>query len=97
MRVCVVGAGAIGGLVATKLHLAGEHVSVIDKGATLAAINDNGLRLEWDDGTVYEARINAHGEAADAGEQDLVILAVKAYDLEEVPAICVRYFTATLW
>ena len=32
MRVCVVGAGAIGGLVATKLHLAGERVSVIDKG-----------------------------------------------------------------
>ena len=84
MRVCVVGAGAIGGLVATKLHLAGEHVSVIDKCATLVAIRNSGLRLEWHDGTVYEARIEAYGRAADTGEQDLVILAVKAYDLEDV-------------
>ena len=84
MRVCVVGAGAIGSLIATKLHLAGEHVSVIDKGATLAAIKGNGLRLEWDDGAVYETRIDAYGGGADAGKQDLVILAVKAYDLDEV-------------
>jgi ketopantoate reductase len=80
----VIGAGAIGGLVATKLHLAGEHVSVIDKGATLVAIRNRGLRLEWNDGTAYEEKVNAYGRAAEAGKQDLVILAVKAYDLEHV-------------
>ena len=84
MRVCVIGAGAIGGLVATKLHLAGEHVSVIDKGATLVAIRNRGLRLKWRDGTTYEAKVDAYGRAAKAGKQDLVILAVKAYDLEHV-------------
>jgi ketopantoate reductase len=84
MKVCVVGAGAVGGLLATKLHLGGEHVSVIDKGATLVAIQNRGLRLEWQDGTIYEAKVDAYRHAADAGEQDLVILAVKAYDLEHV-------------
>jgi ketopantoate reductase len=84
MKVCVVGAGAIGGLVASKLHHAGEEVSVIDRGSHLIAIKNRGLRLRWQDGSVYEAKVNAYEAAADAGKQDLVVLAVKAYDLEHV-------------
>ncbi|MCW5681926.1 MAG: 2-dehydropantoate 2-reductase [Xanthobacteraceae bacterium] len=83
-RICVVGAGAIGGLLAAKFALAGEDVTVIDQGAHLAAIQKNGLKLEWHDGKVQTARMKAVNKAADAGKQDLVVLAVKAHYLEQV-------------
>jgi predicted RNA binding protein YcfA (HicA-like mRNA interferase family) len=50
MRVCVVGAGAIGGLLAARLHSAGEDVTVVARGAHLAAIRTNGLKLIAADG-----------------------------------------------
>jgi ketopantoate reductase len=84
MKVCVVGAGAIGGLLAVKLAFAGETVSVIDRGAHLSAIRSKGLHLHWQDGTIWKANVKAIDKAADAGEQDLVVLAVKAYDLPRV-------------
>ena len=84
MKVCVVGAGAIGGLLAVKLALAGETVSVIDRGAHLAAIRSKGLHLHWQDGTIWKANVKAFDRTAEAGEQDLVVLGVKAYDLERV-------------
>ena len=83
MKVCVVGAGAIGGLIAVKLALAGEDVSAIDQGPHLAAIKRNGLQLHWHDGTIWKANIKAFGKPVEAGEQDLVMLAVKAYDLQQ--------------
>ncbi|MBI4292208.1 MAG: 2-dehydropantoate 2-reductase [Betaproteobacteria bacterium] len=84
MRVCVVGAGAIGGLMAAKLGLAGNDVAVIDQGAHLAAIQNGGLKLEWHDGKVETAKVKAFDKAGDAGKQDLVILAVKAHFLDQV-------------
>ncbi len=84
MRVCVVGAGAIGGLLAAKLALGGHVVTVIDVGAHLAAIRDNGLKLIWEDGTEEVASLKAVETAAEAGPQDLIILAVKAHYLEQV-------------
>ena len=84
MRVCVVGAGAIGGLMAAKLAAAGNAVTVIDQGAHLAAIRKNGLTLIWEDGEELSASVTAVGSAAEAGPQDLVILAVKAHFLEQV-------------
>ena len=84
MKVCVVGAGAIGGLLAVKLALAGETVSVIDRDKHLAAIRSKGLHLHWHDGTVLKANVKAFDRAVDAGEQDLVVLGVKAYDLDQV-------------
>src|SRR5262249_52827989 len=84
MRICVVGAGAIGGLMAAKLGLAGNPVTVIDLGQHLAAIKSNGLKLEWHDGKVETARVKGVDKAADAGKQDLVILAVKAHFLDQV-------------
>lgn len=83
MRVCVIGAGAIGGTMAVKLALAGEDVSVIDRGAHLAAIRSNGLKLRWKDGAVFSAKVRAFDHAGDAGEQDLIVLGVKSYDLEQ--------------
>ena len=83
MRVCVVGAGAMGGMIAVKLALAGEDVSVIDRGAHLLAIKQDGLKLRWDDGAALTAEIAAFGKALEAGTHDLVVLAVKSYDLEQ--------------
>ncbi len=83
-RICVVGAGAIGGLLAAKFALAGEDVTVIDQGAHLAAIQKNGLKLEWHDGSVQTAKMKAVGKASEAGKQDLVVLAVKAHFLDSV-------------
>ncbi len=51
MKICVVGAGAIGGLMAAKFALAGEDVTVIDQGAHLAAIREKGLKLVLHDGS----------------------------------------------
>jgi ketopantoate reductase len=83
MRVCIVGAGAIGGLIAAKLSLGGESVSVIDRGLHLLAIQNRGLHLLWNDGNLLKATVEAYQSAVDAGEQDLVVLGTKAYDLEQ--------------
>jgi len=84
IRICVVGAGAIGGLMAAKLALGGNDVSVIDVGPHLAAIQTNGLKLEWHDGKVETAKVKAFDKMAAAGRQDLVILAVKAHYLDQI-------------
>src|ERR1700674_3126247 len=83
-KICVVGAGAIGGLLAAKFALAGEDVTVIDQGAHLAAIQRSGLKLEWHDGKVQTARMKAVNKPAEAGKQDIVVLAVKAHFLDQV-------------
>ena len=85
MKVCIVGAGAIGGLMGAKPALAGEQVTVIDQGAHLKAIQENGLKLIWEDGTEHVAEVAlATDKVEDAGQQDLIILALKAHYLEQV-------------
>ncbi len=82
MRICVVGAGAIGGVIASGLALkaAGVDTSVLARGATLAAIRSRGLRVQAPGGTVT-ATVTATDDAAGLGEQDVVIVAVKAQSL----------------
>ncbi len=77
MRICVVGAGAIGGFIASGLANAGTDTSVLARGATLRAIRERGLRVESADGTVT-ATVAASDDTAELGAQDAVILAVKA-------------------
>ena len=84
MKICVVGAGAIGGMMAAKLAAAGNEVSVVDQGAHLAAIRKNGLKLIWEDGSEIVAKVSATDSVKDCGKQDLVILAVKAHFLDQV-------------
>jgi len=85
MRVCIVGAGAIGGLMGAKLALSGEEVTVIDQGAHLEAIKENGLKLIWEDGTEYVAEVaKVTDNLEEAGEQDLIILGLKAHYLDQV-------------
>jgi ketopantoate reductase len=85
MKICVIGAGAIGGLMGAKLALAGNEVSVVDQGAHLAAIKKNGLKLIWEDGSEHVAKIaTATDDVTTLGKHDLVILALKAHYLEQV-------------
>jgi ketopantoate reductase len=79
-----VGAGAIGGLMAAKFALAGNEVTVIDQGQQLTAIQKNGIKLEWHDGKVQTAKVKAVNKPADAGKQDVIVLAVKAHFLDQV-------------
>jgi 2-dehydropantoate 2-reductase len=85
MRICVVGAGSIGGVIASALAGAGgaaADVCVLARGATLDAIRAGGLRVAWADGTgETAAKLPASADGAELGEQDLVILAVKAQSL----------------
>ena len=84
MRICVVGAGAIGGVAGASLALAGHDVTFIARGANRDAINARGLRVTYADGRVVTARPTATDDFARAGRFDLVILAVKAHQLGEV-------------
>ncbi len=85
MRICVVGAGSIGGLLGVMLAQAGEDVTLIARGTHLQAIREKGLRLIMNDGGEHHARhIHATNDMTSVGEQDLVILAVKAHQIEPV-------------
>ena len=84
MRIAVIGAGAIGGMLAVRLALSGQAVTVVDQGAHLEAIRANGLKLLHHDGREELARVRAVASCAEAGAQDLVFLALKAYVLEAV-------------
>ncbi len=85
MRICIIGAGAIGGLIGARLALAGEEVTLIDQGAHLAAIQKNGLKLIEEDGAErVVTNAVATGDVSEAGPQDIVFLAVKAHYLESV-------------
>lgn len=85
MKIAVIGAGAIGGLVGAKLALAGEDVSFIVRGANLDAIATNGIRLISAEGEEQVARnVKATDRYDQAGAQDIVVLAMKAHQVEAV-------------
>jgi 2-dehydropantoate 2-reductase len=85
MKIAIVGAGAIGGYVGVKLALAGEDVTFIVRGANLEAIRKRGMRLIMQDGSEHIAGgVHATDDYAEAGPQDLIILAVKAHQVEGV-------------
>lgn len=88
MRVCIVGAGAIGGYLGAKLALAGAELTLIARGAHLAAIERGGLRVEYADGAAPEVvrPALATADMAAAGTHDYVIVAVKAQSLPGLAA-----------
>jgi 2-dehydropantoate 2-reductase len=77
MRVCIVGAGAIGGFIGTRLAAAGTETSALARGATLAALQQHGWRMDSAQGAV-NAPVHAAEDAAKLGVHDLVVIAVKA-------------------
>ncbi|GAC1452755.1 MAG: 2-dehydropantoate 2-reductase [Vulcanimicrobiaceae bacterium] len=85
MKVAIIGAGAIGGYGGVKLALAGEDVTFIVRGANLSAIKRNGMKLVMADGSEHvAANVRATNDYDEAGPQDLVILAMKAHQVEAV-------------
>ncbi len=98
MRICVVGAGAIGGFMGAKLALAGEEVTLIARGPHLDAIRENGLKLIMDDGAEHVTRnCKARSELEEAGPQDVVILAIKAHQIEAVAPRLRALLARTPW
>jgi 2-dehydropantoate 2-reductase len=83
MKICVFGAGAIGGHVAARLAKGGADVSVVARGAQLAAIRENGLTVTYDDET-FNVAVAASDDPATLGRQDAVIVTVKAPALPSV-------------
>ena len=85
MRVCVVGAGAIGGLIGARLSAAGEDVSVLARGDHLASIRRDGLRLVEPDGTeAAPQNVAASSVLADFDQQDVVVLALKTHQIAAI-------------
>ena len=87
MKICIVGAGAIGGMLGVKLALSGNEVTLILRGANLDAVQQNGLRLIEEDGQELLAQpIRATSVIAEAGVQDVVILTLKAHQVAAIAA-----------
>jgi 2-dehydropantoate 2-reductase len=85
MRICVYGAGAIGGHLAVRLAKGGAEVSVVARGEHLAAIQRAGLTVHTDKGELH-ARVMANDDPAALGVQDAVLVTVKAPSLPQVAA-----------
>ena len=85
MKICIFGAGAVGGVIASCVSRAGHEVSVVARGAHLTAIRSTGLRILSGDGE-STARVAADSDPARLGPQDYVIVAVKGQSLPEVAA-----------
>ncbi|MEO7911395.1 MAG: 2-dehydropantoate 2-reductase [Roseiflexaceae bacterium] len=98
MKICIVGAGAIGGYMGARLALAGEHVTLIARGAHLQTIQERGLTLQGQDGTVEVAQpALATSDMGMAGPQDVVIVAVKVHSLAALaPAMRALYSPETI-
>jgi len=85
MKIAIVGAGAIGGLLGARLSLSGQDVALIARNRNLLAIEQHGLRLIEDDGRELHAPdVRAYADGSEAGLQDAVLLAVKAHQVKDV-------------
>jgi 2-dehydropantoate 2-reductase len=82
LKICVVGAGAIGGFLGTRLALdAGNAVTALARRATLVALRDHGWRLHQDGELLHAPAAAPADDARELGPQDLVIIAVKSQAL----------------
>ncbi len=85
MKICIVGAGAIGGMLGAKLALSGHEVTLILRGANLQAVQQNGLRLIEENGNELLAKpTKATSNIAQVGLQDVVILSLKAHQVAAI-------------
>jgi len=87
MKLCVFGAGAVGGHIAAKLAAAGNETSVVARGAHLAAMQTRGLKLLHGDQTII-GRVRAVASARELGAQDAVFVTLKANLLGAFAAEC---------
>ncbi len=83
MKICIFGAGAIGGYMGAKLAQAGADVSLVARGPHLKAMREDGLRLIEESGETT-VKVTASDDAADLGPQDYVIVTLKAHSVPPV-------------
>ncbi|HEX4928894.1 MAG TPA: 2-dehydropantoate 2-reductase [Burkholderiales bacterium] len=83
MKICIYGAGAVGGLMAAWLARSGHEICVVARGKQLEAIRNRGLRIV-SNGKTQSFEIKAASDPAALGMQDYVLVAVKAQNLAEV-------------
>ena len=81
MKICIFGAGAIGGLLGVKLAEVGADVSLVARGPHLKAMQENGLSLISEEGKRSTVKVRASENAADLGVQDYVIVTLKAHSV----------------
>ena len=81
MKVCVVGAGAIGGMMAARLAQSGHEISVIARGAHLEAIRSNGLKYIEKDEELVITDLFATADMSEVTGQDMLLLGVKAHQI----------------
>lgn len=86
MKICIFGAGAIGGYLAAKLVQAGADVSIVARGPHLATIQSHGLTLLEEGAEPVTVPVRAAAQAADLGVQDYVIVTLKAHSVPPVVA-----------
>src|SRR6202521_1917196 len=82
MRITIIGAGGVGGYFGAKLAKSGCEVGFVARGAHLAAIRQNGLRVESQLGDIHLADARASDDPAAFGAPDYVFLCVKLWDTE---------------
>jgi 2-dehydropantoate 2-reductase len=83
MKVCIYGAGAIGGYLGVQLAHAGAEVSLVARGAHLAAMQANGVKLLMD-GDERTARLRCTDDPAELGPQDYIFVSLKAHSVPGV-------------
>lgn len=86
MRIAIVAAGGVGGYFGAKLAQAGEDVVFLARGAHLRAIRERGLRVESPDGDLLIHPAHATDDAAEVGPVDVVLVAVKGWQLPQAVA-----------
>lgn len=99
MKICIYGAGAIGGYLGAGLALNGADVTLIARGPHLAAMQENGLKL-IKDGEERVARVTATDDPREAGPQDYVIVTLKAHSVPPIADQFAPLFheeTAVVW
>src|SRR5688572_25803024 len=82
MRIAALAAGAVGGYFGGRLAAAGHDVAVIARGANLAALRRNGLKIDSVHGDLHLKSVNATDNPAEVGPVDIVLFAVKLWDTE---------------
>ncbi len=83
MKICIYGAGAIGGYMGAQLARAGADVSFVARGPHLAAMQARGVRLQID-GAEHTVKVRCTDNPAELGRQDYVIIALKAHSVPGV-------------
>jgi 2-dehydropantoate 2-reductase len=84
MKICIFGAGAIGGYMGVKLAQAGADVSLVARGPHLAAMTSKGLTLIEADSAPQTVKVTASDNPEDLGQQDYVIVTLKAHSVPPV-------------